>query len=605
MANTETQIVTRRQWAVTSDCPKASSTDRVLRCGRLLVALMTFVMTGLLVRVVQLQLYPPSEITRQINARTSAGMLQARRGNLIDRHGRILATTRLAQRLFVDPKLIEHPNTFSEQVAYRLKYDPAQIEQKISRRLHTRYVVIDPCINDHRQAELQSFQLAGLATQSYPLRQYPYGALAGQLVGFVGTEGTGLEGLERLFDPQLRSQKGWLRYLRDAYSKPLWVEQTAYRPPTDGEQVQLSLDLMVQSIVEDQLSDTCKAFKASAGQMIVMNPRTGEILAMANYPPFEPDEFTTSEAEVWRNRCVTDVFEPGSTFKPFVWAAAIEAGLARLDQIIDCTDHGVYRTVKGRTIHDVRAHGQMTWDQVLVKSSNIGMAIVGQLMSESQMHGAVRAFGFGSTTGSRLPGEVAGLVRPRDKWNHYSLTSVPMGQEIAVTPMQLIRAFSTIANDGILVQPTILAQAPSESDRSATPIYERVLEPATAVTTRRVLRDVVKEGTGRRAKSRFYEIFGKTGTAQIADHDHGGYLEDQYIASFIAGAPFEQPRVTVLCVIHRPDVALGYHGGTVAAPAVRRVIEQTLAYLGVLPKTSSQGPQLGWDWDRERAMTVR
>ncbi len=403
----------------------------------------------------------------------------------------------------------------------------------------------------------------------------------------MGVDGVGLEGLERSLNNPLGGKPGALGYLRDAFAKPLWVERPEYKPPVDGRAVSLSLDVVIQAIAETQLRETCERFSAPEGQLIVMDPYTGEILAMANYPAFDAGRLAQSKPDDWRNRCVTDVFEPGSTFKPFVWAAAIEAGLATPELTIDCTDVGVYRTSKGRRIRDVHAHGRIAWDDVLVKSSNIGMAIVGQQMSPTQMYRAVRAFGFGSVTGSRLPGEVSGLVTPFEKWNHYTLTSVPMGQEIAVTALQLVTAFGVISNGGYLVRPTILAVRPSSSP---TPIYERVLEQATAVHTRHVLRRVVTEGTGHRANSGLYGIFGKTGTAQIADPVNGGYLADQYVSSFVGGAPFDEPRVIVICAVHRSDVSKGYHGGTVAAPAVRRVIEETMVYLGVRPRRESQEP---------------
>ena len=255
------------------------------------------------------------------------------------------------------------------------------------------------------------------------------------------------------------------------------------------------------------------------------------------------------------------------------------------EQIFDTTTTGFYVTGKGRRLHDAHAHGRITWDQVLVKSSNIGMVMVCQNMTAKRMHAVVRAFGFGRTTNSGLPGEVSGIVNPLKKWNHYSVTSVPIGQEIAVTPLQLTTAFSALANGGYLVNPTILARASTDEDHAqGVAIYERTLSPAVASHTRRVLRRVVTEGTGHRANSDVYAVFGKTGTAQIADRVNGGYLENQYIASFVGGAPLNEPRVVVACIIHKPDVSLGYYGGTVAAPAVRRVIDQTLAYLGVLPK---------------------
>jgi len=564
-----------------SVAPNAAA-QRTLWVGGIVITCVSVGMLGLLGRVIQLQTHPPAPVLNQIDSQHGRRTLQSRRGNLLDRRGRVMATTHIAHRLFVDPQLIQDPNTFSEQIGYRLGYDPARVEQMIGLKSHRRYVVIDPRLNDERLAQLKAFRLRGLADQPYVVRDYPLGPVAGQVIGFVGVDHQGLEGLERTLNSRLRGQSGSLSYLRDASRKPLWVNRDNYDPPQDGQAIRLSLDVTLQTIAETELAQGCQAFGAPSGQLIVMDPYTGEILAMANYPAFDPNHFMQSRPDDHRNRCVTDVFEPGSTFKPFIWAATTEAGLARPNEIIDTTTTGVYVTAKGRRLRDVRGHGRVTWDDVLVMSSNIGMAIIGQRMEAQRLFTAVRAFGFGRKTGSGLPGEVSGIVNPLKQWNHYSVTSVPMGQEIAVTALQLTAAFCAIANDGYVISPTILVRQTDGPDSPAR-IYECVLSPKVAAHTREVLRRVVTEGTGRRANSALYTVFGKTGTAQIADHTHGGYLQDQYISSFIGGAPVDTPRLVVAAIIHRPDIALGHYGGTVAAPVVRRVIEQSLAYLGVVP----------------------
>ena len=561
---------------------------RVLVVGRVLVGLITVAMIGLLGRVIQLQTQPHRRVAAQIDTQRSRVALHPRRGSLLDRRGRELAISHLARRLFVDPQIIEDPNTFSEVVGYRLGYDPAALERKLSPHAAGRYVVIDPRLDDRRVAIMKEMRLRGLAVERFSVREYPQGAIAGQVIGFVGVDGKGLEGLECSLDSRLTGQVGRLSYLRDARMRPLWVDRAGYRPPADGQAVVLSLDATIQLMAEERLQKACEEFKAESGQMVVMDPHTGELLAMANYPFFDPNRFGRSEPDARRNRCVTDVFEPGSTFKAFVWAAATEAGFAKPDELIDTTKAGYYVTPKGRGLHDVHGHGKITWDEVLVRSSNIGMAIVGQRMDIGRMHAAVRAFGFGSPTGSGLPGEIGGLVRPARQWNHYSITSVPMGQEVAVTALQLARGYSAIANGGHLVTPTIQVRG---SGADAVPIYERVLSTAVATHTRRVLRRVVTEGTGRRANSTIYSIFGKTGTAQVADHVNGGYLEDQYVSSFVGGAPLDEPRVVVVCSIHRPDVSIAHHGGTVAGPAVRDVIEQALVYLGIPPEAPTRPGQ--------------
>ena len=547
--------------------------------GHTIIGLLTIALLGIIARVVHLQTQPPQPIRDLIGKQQSTDRLHGRRGNITDRHGRIIATTGLAQRLFVDPQLIKEPGTFSERVGYGLGYDPAWIERMIHQRFHSRYVVLDNELNEARVEKLSSLVLSGLATESTLVRKYPLGPLAGQVIGFVGAEGNGLEGIELAFDQALRASNGSLRYLRDVRRRPIWVHHDAYQPPSDGKPIRLTLDVMIQRFAEEELAQTCRQFAARTGQLIVIQPTTGQILAMGNYPPFDPNEFKDSQPDQRRNRCVTDVYEPGSTFKAIVWAAAANAGLLEPNKIVDCTESGVWISPKGRRLRDVRGHGRLSWDMVLVKSSNIGMAQLGLRLGVPQLHASILAFGFGRPRGSTLCGESPGIVNRVDSWNHFSLTSLPMGQEIAVTTLQMARAFAVIANSGMMMDSTICL-----SDRNdEVPINERIISDSSAARTRRVLRRVVTEGTGRKANSDLYTIFGKTGTAQVANPDGGGYLADQYVSSFIGAAPLDHPEVLAICVVDSPDKSIGYYGGTVAAPAVRRVIERSLLYMGIEP----------------------
>lgn len=557
------------------------SRDRAMWVGRVLMGALTVLLVGLLVRVVQLQAAPPATITELLDTQQSASTLMGRRGALLDRRGRPLASTRVSKRLFVDPALIVDRGTFSERVAYNLDYDPIEIEKAVAARSRSRYVVIDHRLDENRLAKFDTLDLPGLATESVLVRDYPKGRLAGQLVGFVGRDGDGLEGLERQFNERLKAQTGQLAYLRDAKRKPLWVEAETYRPQADGQTIRLSIDLSIQAIAQQQLEAAVEEFRAAAGQMIVMDPNTGEILAMANYPSFDPAQFGDLPADQRRNRAVTDVFEPGSIFKPFVWASLTETGVMKPNQKVDCTLEGVWRTPYGRRLRDAHPEGLITWDEVLVQSSNIGMAKAAEKIPPEQLHTIVRAFGFGDITGSGLPGESPGLLNPLPRWTRYSQSSIPMGQEIGVTGMQIVRAFCTIANDGYLITPTIEAV-----DYNAVQplIQERLLSPSIAMHTRTVLGRTVAEGTGRHAKSDLYDLFGKTGTAQLPDAINGGYHQDRYVSSFLAGAPLENPRLVIGCFIQDPDRSIGHYGGIVAAPAVQEVMEQSLLYLGVPPK---------------------
>ncbi|MFG0248619.1 MAG: peptidoglycan D,D-transpeptidase FtsI family protein [Phycisphaeraceae bacterium JB051] len=563
---------------------------------------LTLVMLGIVARVAQLQTAPPQPIANMLDTQNSKTTLLARRGNLTDRHGRIFATTRVAYRLFVDPQMVREPNTFSEHVGFALGINPAYIDKTIHdaliKRPGNRYVVISKRMTDEQVEKFDELmanppagKITGIAKEPILVREYPMGPLAGQIIGFTGFEGNGIEGLERQFDKIMAPQLGRVSYWRDTRRKPLWVEPAQYQAPQDGEGVRLSIDAIIQTLAEQHLAQAVTEYKAESGQMVVMSPKTGEVLAMANFPSFDPTNYSKVESKLYRNRCVTDVFEPGSTFKPFVWAMATQTGAMRPGQELDCTTSGVYRLPFGRRLRDSHAVGEVTWEQVLIKSSNIGMALAGMEMGETQSYNTVRSFGFGEKPGTLLPGEAGGLITPRNKWTKYTLTSVPMGQEIAVTPLQIARAFCSFANGGILVQPTVRALNPNlPQDRVA--IERRALTPEIADYTRQVLRRVVTEGTGRKANLKTYSLFGKTGTAQMASRTQRGYEENAYMGAFVCGAPYDDPQLVIATFIQRPDHKLGYYGGTVAAPASAQVMEKALSYMGVMPDLVEEDQQV-------------
>ncbi len=559
----------------------APAWERVSITGLVVTLALSLILTVLLIRVLQLQIRPEGPVLDMLASQTSDNSVTARRGSILDRHERIIASSRVAHRLFVDPALIVDRNTFSEHVGYGLGYEPAWVEQRIAARSSSRYVVLDPRLDHDRLEGYRQLNLPGLAIESYVVRDYPQGPLAGQLLGFTGRDGYGLEGLERQYDAALLEGRGQVTYMRDPRRRIMWADFASYRPQQHGRTIRLSIDLTIQSIAERHLAETVTEFAAASGQMVVMSPQTGEILAMANWPAFDPNQSGRSTADQRRNRAVTDVFEPGSIFKPIVWSGLLDAGVVHPDERFDCTTDGVYRSPQGRVLRDAHGLGRLSWDEVLIKSSNIGMAIGAQRVSIEQLHDIVRRFGFGSETGSGLPGEVGGIVNPLKRWNHYSQTSIPMGQEIAVTAIQMTRAFCTIANDGLMLQPTILYVADDPCGEYL--IQERVISTATARHCREVLRRVVTEGTGRHAASTRYSLFGKTGTAQLPDLKNGGYLDGQYVSSFIAGGPTHRPVLVIGCFIHRPDKSKGYYGGIVAAPCVKQTMEESLLYLGLPP----------------------
>jgi len=548
---------------------------RVVIVAHVFVVALALALIASLARVAQLQFHPLPEVTQRIDHRDSVGRVMARRGALLDRQGRTLAASHVGYRLFADPKLIRDPIEFAVHVAHAVDIDPVQIDMALDDGFERRYVLLDKLLTDAQVAAARQLEMSGLALEPRLVRTYPQGPLAGQLIGFVGRDHTGLDGVEFAIDAVLRGQPGRLTVLRDVQRRALWVDAPAFQHPRDGAEVRLSIDTVIQAIAEEELAAACQQYEARSAQLIVMHATTGQLLAMANWPPFDPSGPDLGDVARRRNRCVTDPFEPGSIYKPFIHAAATAAGVVQPLEKIDTTTSGLWVTSRGRRLRDAHPHGLITWEQVLILSSNIGMGKIGLRLGERRLYQAVRAFGFGEVSGTALAGESRGIVNPIHQWTHYSLTSIPMGQEIAVTPVQLVRAFSAFANHGLIVSPSVIA---AETD---SPVRQRAIPPDVADATRLLLRRVVSEGTGRRAKSKHYQIWGKTGTAQVPDRVRGGYKPRAYTASFICGAPLDQPQIIVLVTVHEPNPSIGYYGGVVSAPVAKNVVERSLTYLGV------------------------
>ncbi|MEM6506249.1 MAG: penicillin-binding protein 2 [Planctomycetota bacterium] len=568
--------------------------DRRMRwTARTVVVCLSFVFVCLLGRVYQLQAYPDPDIKALQDSQIGTAQMAAMRGGLIDRTGRVLAATRVGYRLFCDPLFIEDRSVFAETIAYELGYNPVEIDLKLSGRSHKRYVLLDDRMNDEQVDRFRGLDLPGIYLEPITVRDYPQGPLAGTLLGFVGRDGEGLEGLERHWEERLLAKPGSFKFMRDYKRRRMWVDGQDYVPFEDGENVRLSIDAYIQRVSEEELAATVEHFGAKSGQIVVMQPNTGEILAIATYPTYDPNAFGDVTDEMRRNRPVTDVFEPGSIFKPFIWAGLTEKKASYPSEQIDCTLSGVWVMPNGRRLRDVRGKGTISWHEVLKYSSNIGMAKVALRVGIEDVYNMMRSFGFGRPTAIDLPGEVGGLLTMHEHRGaqSYSHGSWPMGQEIGVTGIQMVRAMSVLANGGVMVEPRIEAWRPAGDGASLT-TPQRVISERTAEATLYAMRDAVagERGTGGKANSPFYDIFGKTGTAQLPNFEAGGYHQDRYVSSFLGGAPVEQPRLVVGCFIKDPDRSVGHYGGVVAAPAVRNVIERSLIYLGV---PTNPGTDLG------------
>lgn len=560
----------------------AKRSRRLNWTSRTVVICLTITFVGLLGRVYQLQAYPDPHIEALQESQIGTAEMAAMRGGLIDRTGRVLAATRVGYRLFCDPLFIEDRTIFAETVAYELGYNPVEIDMKLSGRSHKRYVLLDDRMNDDQVDRFKEMDLPGIYIEPITVRDYPQGPLAGTLVGFVGRDGEGLEGLERHWEDRLLAKPGSFTFMRDYKRKRMWVNGEDYVPFEDGENIRLSIDAYIQRVCEEELKATVEQFNAKSGQIIVMQPHTGEILAIATYPTYDPNNFGDVTDDMRRNRPITDVFEPGSIFKPFIWAGLTEMKAASPNERIDCTTSGVWVMPNGRRLRDVRGKGVITWHEILKYSSNIGMAKAAVRTDVEDIYNIMRSFGFGKPTGIDLPGEVGGLLTMHQHRGaqSYSHGSWPMGQEIGVTGIQMVRAMSVIANGGVMVDPHIEAWRPAD-DGAALTAPQRVISKRTAEATLYAMRDAVLTGTGKKANSPYYDFWGKTGTAQLPNPELGNYFQDRYLSSFLGGAPLDNPKLVVGCFIKDPDRSIGHYGGIVAAPTVRNVTERALIYLGV------------------------
>lgn len=604
------------------------------RIDRLNLVVMLIGLAGLLLvigRVAQLQMAPDERLRAHIQERVSKKTEPARRGDVVDRRGRLLAATRPGKRLFVDPSAFEEPYGEKFEAISRVTgvpvYDVAEriIERLVRNRERLergetpiQYVSIGGALDDTQLAMAQRLDYEGVHLETVPVRESTAGDSVAALIGKVGVDGHGLVGAERSFDVVLDEDDGAIGYVRDAMGRPLWVEANAYRPAAHGDRVRLSIDLVIQNMVLEELRRGLEEADAAGGRAIVLDPNTGEILAMVDAMRDVPDAIPYSRqafleslrAGRWqrfrvvpddplrelypalaRSRCVVDVYEPGSTFKPFMWAAATERGFAKPEDVIE-TNSGTWKTDYGRPLEDVHPMAQQSWHDVLVNSSNIGMAKVTSRMSHEQMRTDVLRFGFGRATGIGLPGESPGLVTGARDWSKFTQTSVAFGYEIAVTPLQLVRGFSAFARSDALAGtlPKLTLRAKDASDDAAQTTLERVVSRKTAELTRGAMGGVAAKLLERYPKWKpedpkfAYSMFGKSGTAKIARPD-GGYFERQYVSSFVAGAPVDFPRIVVLVVIDDPGPELRRHlrhyGSQVAGPVVVRITRRTLEYLGV------------------------
>lgn len=502
--------------------------------------------------------------------------VQVRRGGIFDRHGREMAVNLDLESLYCDPFDVSSPERSAEALADVTGRPSKAIYKRLTSE--GRYVLLDRKLSPETAGKIRDMNIRGLSFTPDAKRFYPKGHLAAHVIGFVDIDNKGIEGAEVRYDKYLSSRGGKIFYTRDAGGRKL---STGMDAESRGSSLVLTIDEGLQYVVETELNGAMEKWRARAATAIMMDPFTGEILALANRPAYDPNSPGNVKEFERRNRAITDSYEPGSTFKIIIGTAALEEGIVKLDSRFDCSRGAV--EIGGRLIHDAHRHGVLTFKEVIQKSSNVGSAMIGVKLGKERVYKYAKAFGFGEKTGIDLPGEASGRIRPPDKWSGVSIGSVSIGQEIAVTPLQILRAYSAIANGGFLVQPHVISRILTPEGKvqwAFKPEFKTAISKSTSETFRDILKTVTEEGgTATLASVNGNNVAGKTGTAQMIDPATKRYSKVKYISSFVGFVPAEDPRIAVIVVVYEPKGQ--NYGGVVAAPVFRKIADSALSYMEV------------------------
>jgi cell division protein FtsI (penicillin-binding protein 3) len=539
-----------------------------------------------LARLGQLQISKHEEFVQLAQDRQQVTRpVLAPRGIIYDCHMDELASSVTVKTVAVEPRRIKDIDSAAGSLGLILGLNPGKLRQKMSDPARRSFLIVKRRIDPRDEARIEALGIQGTYLQEDSMRVYPNRELACHVLGFINMEGEPGGGVELQYDNELRGTQGQLSFNVDAHGRSFHGK--VEKAPVQGHSLVLSLDKSIQYLAERELGAGVQQTQAASGIAIVMEPDSGRILALANYPNFNSNLYNEAAPSLWRNKAVSDLFEPGSTFKVVVAAAALQAGLTRPDELIDCEMGRI--TMSRHVFHDHKPYGLLTFRQVLENSSNIGAAKLGLRLGEQRLYDALREFGFGSKTGIDLPGEIVGLVRECKDWSALSIGAISFGQEVGVTSVQILRAINVIANGGNLVKPTIVDRvidANGDLVRVTRPDSRRIMSTVTAAALSEAFEGVVLRGTGRRAAIEGYRCAGKTGTAQkIID---GRYSDTRYLASFVGFAPLPAPRITVLVQIDEPKGTI--YGGDVAAPIFGRIVQETLIQLKVPPDESVTRP---------------
>jgi len=544
-------------------------------------------------RLVQLQAFRHDEYAALAIAQQQRVIsLAPKRGDIIDRHGDLLASSKDGTKLGADPGLIEDPAAAVDALCGALgdctRQERKDLHEQFGRE--TRWVPVREAsdVTPEQAEAADALDLPWLVLQTESVRSYPNGRLAAHVLGFVGTDGGGLAGIEARLDDDIRGTEGRVRIRKDAHQNRLMTE--VEQPATAGATIELTIDQVLQYVAERELAAGVAETRALGGTAIVMDPSTGEVLALANLPDFDPNVFDAAPRDAWRNRAVQDVYEPGSTFKIVTASAALEARVVAPHTMIDVSSG--YLRIPGRSlpiIDDHPAGRPLTFEDVIVKSSNVGAATVGLWVGAERLSSYARRFGFGQILTADFAGQSGGVLFPPQRLNDVALASMSMGYNVSVTALQMATAVSAIANGGDLMEPHIVrARIRNGTREEMTPqVIRRVVTPEVAATLRSFMVNVVNRGTATAAALDRHQVAGKTGTAKKAIP--GGYSATDRIASFVGFVPADRPAFTILVVIDTPRNGQVY-GGAIAAPVFKHIAEAALRLGGIAPTVNPESP---------------
>ena len=538
-----------------------------------LVALFFALMAvSLAARAVHLQVFNRDFLNREGDTRhLRTETILAHRGTITDRNGEPLAISTPVDSIWANPKEFAPAVDAVPQLARALNVDPQMLMRRITRSMDKEFVYLKRHLSPEKAAEVMALKLPGIDVQREYRRYYPAGEVAGHLIGFTDIDDEGQEGLELAFNHWLAGESGAKRVLKDRLGRS--VENVeSIRPARQGKDLRASIDLRIQYVAYRALKVAVQANRAESGSIVVLDVRTGEVLAVVNQPSYNPNDRSQYSAERYRNRAITDIFEPGSSIKPLVVTAALESGQYRPGSVIDTTPG--YVVVGAKTIEDSHNLGRISLTTILARSSNVGITKLAMTLEPETLWNAMTRFGLGSLTASGFPGESAGLLTHYSHWRPISQATLAYGYGVSVTPLQLAQAYAVLADDGVMHPVSLVAlDTPEEGQRE----FSR----ETAIAVRRMLEHVVQPGgTGTKADVAGYHVAGKTGTAW--KFAAGGYSEDKYISIFAGLAPATDPRLVAVVVIDEPSGGL-YYGSDVAAPVFADVMTESLRLLAVPP----------------------